>query len=439
MAENGIALSWGLLGGEAGGGTRRVRTLGLGAVVRRFNDLAVPGMGNASYGRQFVLALLGIQLAERARRNGRAVSTIAAANAVEAVSVWAAFQRTGWTADDRLPGIRKLGRHGLQAPPSFKRAASRTFYVTQPMRIRTVEGLAALGFVDAPTQRFSTYRCSELGAALLAAACPFACDKLLGWIEGEDLPRWNHVLKPIDPTLPLPIGAREILREAVAGGSVRRRDSLAWVEALKDGGHDHVEWDRPPTQLTEPDHWADLRAGARFAAVVEAAAGELEDGSVLVRVEERMLATGGRKMSWAEAVDASLRPALDELRARAEEFLAAAHDPSPDGEASRFCRECVATDGVEVLRRLVARDGRVLMSGADGILAGPAFLSAPSRPSSAASEDEIAAEAGDDELSKTPPTQDLPALPERISHRIYNLMLMADDLRSDNPPGMERR
>ncbi|WP_156357100.1 hypothetical protein [Sphingomonas sp. Leaf38] len=408
--------------------------------MRRFNDLAVPGMGNASYGRQFVLALLGVQLAEQARRVGQVVSTIAAANAVEAVAVWAAFHRTGWNADDRLPGIRKLGRHGLTGPPSFKRAASRTFYVTQPMRIRTVEGLAALGFVNAPTQRFSTYSCSELGAALLAAACPLACDKLLGWVMGEDLPRtWRSILKTIDPTLPLPISAREILREAIAGASVRRRDALAWVEALKKDGRDHVEWDRPPTQLTEPEHWADLRAGARFAAVVEAAAGEIEDGSVLARVENRMLATGARKMSWVEAADASLRPMLDELRVRAEEFLTAAHDPSPDGEASRFCRECVAPDGVEVLRRLVARDGRVLMSGGDGILAGPAFLSAPSRPSIAASGDEIAAEAADEELSNTPLTQDLPALPERISHRIHNLMLLTDDLRSACSSGMERR
>jgi hypothetical protein len=40
------AIEWGLLGPEALASQRRTRTLGLGAAVRAFNDLAVPGLGN---------------------------------------------------------------------------------------------------------------------------------------------------------------------------------------------------------------------------------------------------------------------------------------------------------------------------------------------------------------------------------------------------------
>ena len=36
---------WGLLGAETVESTKRTRTLGLGAAVRAFNDLAVPGIG----------------------------------------------------------------------------------------------------------------------------------------------------------------------------------------------------------------------------------------------------------------------------------------------------------------------------------------------------------------------------------------------------------
>ena len=41
---------WGLLGPETLANERRTRTLGLGATVRLFNDLAVPGLGGAGLG-----------------------------------------------------------------------------------------------------------------------------------------------------------------------------------------------------------------------------------------------------------------------------------------------------------------------------------------------------------------------------------------------------
>ncbi len=424
-------MNWGLLGVESLSGTRRVRTLGLGAIVRRFNDLAVPGMGNSWFARQFVLALLGVHLAEKARAAGNAVSNIAAANGVEALAVWAAFERNGWTPDERLPGIRKLKHQSSGVPPLFKRAASRAFYVTQPMRIRTVQGLAALGFVKAPNTRFNTYGCTDLGRVLLAAVCPLACDKLLGWVTGQELPRKRrHILREIDPTQELPTGAGEILRESIVRGSIRRRDVLAWVETLVGEQRDYTDWDRQPEEITDPKHWADMLAGARFTAVIDAAAGEGNGGSVLARVERRMLVMGTRRIAWDEAADASLGPALELLRTRSAEFLAAKHDPSIDGQASRFCRECIGTDDAEVLRHLVARDLRVLRPGQEGILAGPAFLAAASSVPDVAAVDEVMAGEGADEPSDVP-SEAMPGLPIGISRRIRNLMYLARDLRSE--------
>lgn len=48
------------------GGTseRRTRTLSLGATVRAFNDLAVPGLGGVWFGKQLLLATLGVAIAE---------------------------------------------------------------------------------------------------------------------------------------------------------------------------------------------------------------------------------------------------------------------------------------------------------------------------------------------------------------------------------------
>ncbi len=55
---------WGLLGPESLPNARRTRTLGLGASVRRYNDLAVPGLVGVWYGKQLLLATLGVAVDE---------------------------------------------------------------------------------------------------------------------------------------------------------------------------------------------------------------------------------------------------------------------------------------------------------------------------------------------------------------------------------------
>jgi len=99
---------WGLLGPETLASERRTRTLGLGATVRSFNDLAVPGLGGVWFGKQLFLATLGVAIAERVRNSGKRVQNIEVANAVEALACWLALDGNNWKGDPRVRGATKM-------------------------------------------------------------------------------------------------------------------------------------------------------------------------------------------------------------------------------------------------------------------------------------------------------------------------------------------
>ncbi|WP_140882750.1 hypothetical protein [Muricoccus nepalensis] len=406
----------------------------MATTVRAFNEMAVPGVGGVWYGRQILLALLGIHLAETVRRQGRSVSNITTANAVEALAVWCAYKRHG--KHPRLPGVRKFGRQSLSQHPTFKLAGTRTFYVSQPMRIRTVDALATLGFVEAPSRRFNVYSCTELGQTLLQVARPEARRTLLDWVNGGGLPsRPKVTIDDLDPTRPLPVRVREILREAFISGTgpdrMRRQRALDWVESLARRASGHTDWEQQPSEIADGAHWADMRAGAAFTRVVAAAAGEIEGGSVLGQVEARMGTTRSTKLDIADAANDALRPALKELRRRASAFLEAGHDPSPGRAASSFCADCAQQDDVALLSRLITRDGRILRLVDGVILAGAAFRGQPlgtmggsDRTVDPDNDD------GSDEPANAAPASGVPPLPEGISLRISNLLSLAADLRA---------
>ena len=121
------------------GSQRRVRTLGLASVVHHFNDLAAPGMGGVWFGKQLLIAALGVALAQQMRMKGRQASNINVTNAVEAVACWLSLDHGGWDADPRVLGRLKLRNKSDDL--SFRRVRRQGFYVTQPMRMRS--GLAA--------------------------------------------------------------------------------------------------------------------------------------------------------------------------------------------------------------------------------------------------------------------------------------------------------
>lgn len=403
--------SWGLLGPESLSSQRRTRTLGVGASVRLFNDLAVPGLGGVWFGKELLLATLGIVVAEDARSAGAAVRNIEAANAVEALACWLAFQDNKWGRDARLRGNSKLQNKALS---SFKTVRQPNFYVTQPMRMATVQALPALGFVEHGTTRFNGFTCSAAGRDFVERACadflPFKTKvtaHLGKWLTGAtdriDSPELRKALSPLHA---LPGQARAILRDRLRQGDQRRCNALEWVERLTTEMAAPQWQDRP--SCIDAAHWEDLRAGALFFKTRDAAA------ALLDALEAHMVVKAtGEHFSLRDPVPDTVAAAVATLRHAALKFLALGHG---DLEANRFCRDCSDVDEISVLAVLVRRDGQVLRLVGEEVLPGLAFGRGAGPVSDAAEDAEVPTGAAD-----------IP-LPEGVSHRVRNLYLLNLDL-----------
>lgn len=413
-----VMTSWGLLGPESLPSSRRTRTLELGAAVRAFNNLAVPGLGGVWYAKQAVLALLGVRVAELARASGGTASNIQVANAIEALACRLGFQQNRWSQDARLRGRQKLwDRNDF----SFKSARQPSFYVSQPMRTASVQTLPALGLVDAATTRFNGFRCTEVGQALLDEAfrgsTPYnrsLLDHLALWVVGQD-DRVNTgaLTQGLSPLLALPAPAREMLRDRLlrighgetSGNRDRRRDALDWVESRRRDPASPASWEARPDAIRGDAHWLDLRAGARFFLAQDAAL------ALLDAVEARVPQERGRPL---ESLVAEVAVPLEALRAAAQAFLNTGH---PNPMARTFCQECVTPEPAAVLTSLIKRDGRVLRLLGGLVCPGPAFVGI--------------GETGQDGTAETDevdsPDADL-AWPEGVSQRIPNLFLLNLDL-----------
>lgn len=412
------AIKWGLLGPEALPPLRRLRTLGLGATVRYFNDRAVPGLGGVWFGKQIVLSLLGVYLAERCGRGKLEV-----ANAIEALGCWLAIHRLRAGQDLRLRGNRKLANVG-EADLRYGNVRRAGFYVSQPMRMATVQALPAFGLVEAGSTRFNAYTCTRAGADLVEAhVAGYRPSKsalatvLTGWIQGDESIRVTDTLcRALAPTEPLPAEAIGLLSERLQRGgdaeapedTGRRRDLLAWAEAHRVGAVGDLNWHERPRAISSTSHWHDLEAGARFFIARDTA---LE---LLTLLEGLMPADGVLRVDATLCAQAGA--ALASLRRAAQSFLELGH---PEALATSFCRECLAPGDAEVLRTLVARDGLVLRLRGEDIVRGSAFAARPATASteSPAAEGEVIAP--------------VPAWPPGISYRVVNLYRLNQDLHGE--------
>lgn len=413
---------WGLLGPEFLMKTRRTRTLGLGASVRRFNDLAVPGVGGVWYGKQLLLATLGVAVAEAARNRGVKVQNVEVANAIEALACWLAFKDNGWNSDSRLRGNTKLqGKDDF----SFRRVRQRNFYVTQPMRMATVQALPALGFVESDSARFNTFCCTEGGGNFIEQATrnysPYkrsVIDHLTKWVLGESdkLENSTPLIQALSPLISLSEEAIRLLRERLIQGGIesredkkRRGNALTWVESLREYRPDRLTWEQRPQEISE-DHWHDLQAGALFFEAREAAIATLDAAEVNIGNQST-----GQFLSLKIQVPDSLAQPLEKLKFAATKYLDFA---SVDEDAKTFCRECVRDEPASILRALVSRDGHVLRLIGDEIKPGAAFRGSLTEVSA------------NDEDQETPKDGDI-SLPEGISYRMRNLYLLNLDMHGE--------
>ncbi len=407
--------TWGLLGPEFLPSSRRARTLGVGASVRSFNDLAVPGLGGVWFGKQILLAVLGVHVAtEAGARN------IEVANAIEALACWLAFDRRRWAPDPRLRGNRKLQGHS-NADLSFKAVRRPSFYVSQPMRMATVQTLPALGLVEPGSARFNAFACSQAGRDLIQAWTEGfrphkrdLVDHLVLWVRGSDDRVASDALRgALSPTEPLPAPAVEILRDRLIRGGIgehpdhrdRRRDALQWVESRRAGDQMAQSWANRPAEIRSDEHWSDLRAGALFFTARDAAL------AVLDALELRMPAE--RRMPLDRDLVNSVATPLGSLRQAAQTFLDMQHS---DTQANTFCATCGIADPIRVLKNLVERDGQVLRLLGSQVCPGPAFRGSP------------VPEANEEADVDVETVSEGPGWPEGISQRVTNLFLLNLDL-----------
>lgn len=409
---------WGVLGPGSIESVRRVRTLQLAATTRYFNERAVPGLGSVWFGRQLFLATLGVRVAERATARGSWAGKIAVANAIEALACWLAIEGGLRAGERRVRGTTLLAG---KADLSFRSVSRPGFYVSQPMRMGTVNALPALGFVDAAGSRFSAFSCNADGDAFIDAVAegcrPYGrelVEHLAMWVCGEtEQVNTDAMYRALPPVLLLPPRARELLQTRLEQGAAgetaahrtRRGDALRWVRARRRGAPP-VTWDVRPVEITQADHWGDLHAGALFFIARDTALAVLDALELEIATPERRVAIGG-------ALPRPVQAGLATLRDAAAAFLRTGH---PAQEARRFCTECIALSDAELLGHLLDRDGRILRRLGDQACPGPAF-----RGGVRDADDESPAP------DAAPPPDD-PAWPAGISHRIHNLWWLGLDL-----------
>jgi len=419
---------FGLLGPEQLPSTRRLRTLGLGATVRYFNDRAVPGMGGVWFAKQLVLALFGVHMAEQTGR-----SKVEVANAIEALGCWMAINRQRGTRDPRIRGVRKLSNVGKEEL-AYERVRKRGFYVSQPMRMATVQPLPALGLVKASSSRFNSFTCTEKGKDLLKEFTDVyrpsngdLAGTITRWIRGEKINPTEKLRQALDPREPLPERVRILLLEQLKQGRpdepdedrLRRRDAREWVDWIRRHRREAIDWTRRPDQIKSDSHWHDLEAGRRFLVARNAAL------DVLIALESHMPTEGALSIdrSLLEKVSAE----VDQLAAAARDFLATDH---PNPEAKRFCAECVVADRVEVIRSLVDRDRVILVRIGDRIAPGPLFVKPPQDEPKATTPDQSFDATADDVDGDEGPRSAI-QWPPGTSYRINHLFLLNLDLHGE--------
>ena len=423
-------VNWGLLGPEMLANERRTRTLGLGASIRSFNELAVPGIGGVWFGKQLYIAILGVAVAEQARVAGKQVQNIETANAIEALACFLTYIHNGWSKDSRLLGGTKMkgkDKNDLR----FELLRKSGFYVTQPMRMATVRALPALGFVNTNGSRFNAFECSQTGRDFIEAqgkdyipcfrkSGVYEC--LVAWVMGDysNVAANDKLRRALSPVEPMTLAAREILKERLLQGGQnesmsdkeRRRTALGWVESLRIDQEQENSWKKKPTKISN-DHWHDLFAGSLFFATRDAAIRVLDQLEIHIKNNCSDL-----QYSIDGAVPQNTKTEIKTLRSYAKNFLDQKHT---DKLANSFCKECIDDNDSTLLTNLVKRDERVLCLRGRIVLPGPAFRS---KSASEHVGDEI-----EDELVSE--NSKVLKLPEGISHRIRNLFYINADLHGE--------
>ncbi|MDW7548157.1 hypothetical protein [Pseudoalteromonas peptidolytica] len=363
-------MQWGVMPPEQIGSQKRTRTLGLNSVTRQFNELAVPGLGGVKYVKPVFLACLGIQVAQQVRDLGKHVNNLQVTNAIEALACYLGYKENNWQPNQRLRGITKLRAPKNTTYDTFSAAH---FYVTQPMRMSTVQALPALGLVNSKGERFNNFRLSEQGADLVSAGCAITkinvTNFLTQWVLGrKQLPHHPYQLtRVLAPHIKLDTMALAIFRQALLSGNeiavIRRKAILEWVKYAECKAW--KSWQRP--HCIDASHFNDLKSGAYFFALRDKALG------LLNVIEVHILGLQSKKLKLSAKLPNGIQDATTLLRQAATAFLALSYDPTCNKEATMFAKSCAQQSDIAVIQFLVEKDEVVLRYIEQCILPAAAF------------------------------------------------------------------
>lgn len=396
-------MSWGILAPDTVISQRRQQNLGLAAAVRHFNDRAVPGLGGMWFPMPLLWSVLAVSIAEELGRPALPVG-----NAVEALMMRGAKEGA---ADRRVRGARKM--QGL-TDWSFQNLSRRGTYVVQPIRMAMVQPLVALGFVRG--SRYGAFRIHDAGRQMLALPeMQKRRDLLARWVRGEKPHGLEDLSKQLSPLAQVPEDrVRKLIRARLLDGddpgATRRRNLVA----LGTGPSTAQLGSPDPLPGIDPAHWIDLRAGAAFMDLRDAAL------KVLDCIEQVLL----------QRRDANLPARLSPQEAEGEagsvignlcqiaEALGARIDAAAEPVSRDFLAEIRSLPPASLLQALAKRDGTVVAWRGEQLALGPAAGAS------------VVNDEGD---ADTRPVRDAAFAPQLF--RLYNLHCLATELEGQVNPG----
>ena len=359
-------MSWGTLCPEELPSVRRQQDLDLASAVRHFNDRAVPGVGGLWFPMPLVWSVLAVALTEKLRLK----SALPVGNAIEALVMSHAKEVQGAEHKGRIRGSQKLQS---VTDPSFKNLSRTGVYVVQPIRMAMVQPLVELGFVTGG--RYGAFRLAEAGHQLMRHK---AMD---GWFKAVEA--WAHgktmnaaVLKELSPLIELPQSIRKLIADRVLHGKGVEDVDAQRRRALANLGHgpssEQLLNAEPPSGEITESHWADIRAGAAFMDLRDAAL------AVLSAIEEEL-----RSQVEKNATSVSLTPTeateiskeqLKTLKSVAEQGRSLIN-AAKESVSMNLVKECLDTQSNQLVVKLAKRDGSVIkwLDDESKLIPGPAW------------------------------------------------------------------
>ncbi|AKI01769.1 hypothetical protein IMCC20628_03076 [Hoeflea sp. IMCC20628] len=359
---------WGILAPDTIISQRRQQNLGLASAVRHFNDRSVPGLGGMWFPMPILWSVLAVSIAEELR-----VPALPVGNAIEALMM---RQAKEGPADRRVRGARKM--QGLE-DWSFKNLKRRGTYVVQPIRMAMVQPLVALSFVRG--SRYGAFAIHTAGAQMLNLPVMANNRRVLGaWAHGGGTRGLNEVVAGLSPNAAVPNEVRKLILARLIGSddfSASRRRALVELGTGPSAGQ--LDATEPLSGIT-PDHWTDLRAGAAFMDLRNAAL------AVLYRLEHLLLQLRDANELAVLSVDEASKVVGEPLAAlrQCARQKGDRIDAGAEATSQKFLSEVRNLPVPQLVQKLADREGTVIRwrDGRIGLgpAAGEVFTSDESEP-----------------------------------------------------------